>query len=95
VNGVDQRPSSVLGLRAQANLGVNSVAVQWEASLGAELYHVYWRRNHNSEWQQKSTVGTSKKIQGGANKIVVVAANVYGISQSSRLILSNSKWIQA
>ncbi|KAI6177204.1 Ig-like and fibronectin type-III domain-containing protein C25G4.10 [Aphelenchoides bicaudatus] len=93
VGGVDQRPSSVLGLKAQSNVGANSIAIQWDASTSAEIYHVYWRRNRNSDWQQKSSVGTSKKIQGGAEEIVLVAANVYGISQASRLTLNNSKWI--
>lgn len=95
VAGVDQRPSAVLNLKAQTNIGANSIGVQWEASASAEMYYVYWRRNRSSEWQQKSSVSTNKKIQNNADEIVVVAANVYGISQSSRLILNNSKWVKA
>lgn len=94
VDGVEQRPSSVLGLKAQTNLGTSTVAVQWEPSVNAEIYHVYWRRQQDSEWQQKSALGTNKKIQTGADEIVLVAANVYGISQAARLTLNNSKWIQ-
>lgn len=93
VSGVEKRPSSIQGLKAQSNPGSNNILIQWDPSSNAEIYHVYWRRHQDPEWQQKSSLNTNKKIQG-ADEIVVLAANAYGLSQTSRLTLNNSKWIQ-
>lgn len=42
--GVEQRPSSILGLRAQLNPATNTIAVQWEQSLntGNNLNRLYF-----------------------------------------------------
>ncbi|KAH7721321.1 fibronectin type III domain-containing protein [Aphelenchoides avenae] len=90
---VSRRPSAVTGLKAHTSPGTEAVVLKWEASEAAEMYHIYYRRSGAEQWEQKSLTGTTKKIMG-ADEIVVVAANIYGISQAARLALRDSQWVR-
>jgi hypothetical protein len=93
VTGVELRPNPVDELRAQTTPGTNALTVHWGPSLNAEIYHLYWKRRHEPNWHQQSLIETQKRI-GGADDVVLVAANAYGLSQAARLMFNNSRWIR-
>uniref|UniRef100_A0A914DGX2 Uncharacterized protein n=1 Tax=Acrobeloides nanus TaxID=290746 RepID=A0A914DGX2_9BILA len=90
-NGLQKRPTAVDGLKATSSPGTDTVVLRWNQSERAEIYHVYWRKRPDQQWEVKSVVGTTKKISG-ADEVVVVAANAFGISQAAKLSLANAKW---
>jgi hypothetical protein len=79
------------GLKATSSPGTDTVVLRWNPSDRVEIYHVYWRKRPDQQWEVKSVVGTTKKISG-ADEVVVVAANAFGISQAAKLSLTNAKW---
>lgn len=89
--GLQKRPTAVDGLKATSSPGTDTVVLKWNASERAEIYHVYWRKRSEQQWEVKSVVGSTKKISG-ADDVVVVAANAFGLSQAAKLSLTNGKW---
>uniref|UniRef100_A0AC34FUC4 Ig-like and fibronectin type-III domain-containing protein C25G4.10 n=1 Tax=Panagrolaimus sp. ES5 TaxID=591445 RepID=A0AC34FUC4_9BILA len=88
-NGALKRPSAPKDVKVSSSSD-SQVLLNWKDAERAEVYHVYWRKHH-STWDKKSVTATSKTISG-ADEVVVVAANSYGLSQPVKLSQINNKW---
>uniref|UniRef100_A0AC34Q9V3 Ig-like and fibronectin type-III domain-containing protein C25G4.10 n=2 Tax=Panagrolaimus sp. JU765 TaxID=591449 RepID=A0AC34Q9V3_9BILA len=90
-DGALKRPATPKDVKITTNFDGNTI-LNWKESERSEQYHVYWRR-HNAPWEKKSVTSTNKSING-ADEVVLVAANSFGLSQSTKLTLVNNKWIR-
>uniref|UniRef100_F1KWL4 Ig-like and fibronectin type-III domain-containing protein n=1 Tax=Ascaris suum TaxID=6253 RepID=F1KWL4_ASCSU len=86
----DNRPATVSGLKATTQ--GESVLLRWNSTERADMYHVYWRRRPSTSWEVSSVIGTSKRVNG-ADEVVVVASNGFGNAHAARLVNENGKWI--
>uniref|UniRef100_A0A7E4ULF8 Ig-like domain-containing protein n=1 Tax=Panagrellus redivivus TaxID=6233 RepID=A0A7E4ULF8_PANRE len=87
--GALKRPTNPKNLKIST-----SGTVTWDASERAEVYHLYWRRQHSSNWTSKNVDATSMTVKG-ADEVVVVAVNPYGLSEPSKLTLVNGRWLRS
>ena len=90
-DGALKRPSTPKDVK-MSSISDSSGLLTWKESERADLYHVYWRRHH-SLWDKKTVTSTSKSING-ADEVVLVAANSFGLSQPIKLTLVNNKWMR-